>query len=183
MFLSDSSLLQTHVLKSIDSRFQNLCGWTDSNSIGRSPCLPLMRKVAKPQVLSEGEITHPSNYCWFCGMGFSPSVTFGASPQSLIEPSAVCLKADRQTILVCRLAMLAPSSEGARETANCASHPIKLKRHSIYQRTAEPSSSSVDPLIPYFPVIRFANSSTPLPTSASEFSDVSILRISSLVAS
>ena len=28
----------------------------------RNPCLPLTRKVAKPQVLTEGEITCPSNY-------------------------------------------------------------------------------------------------------------------------
>ena len=161
MFLSDSSLLQTHILKSIDSRFQNLCGWAGGNSIGRSPCLPLMRKVAKPQVLTEGEITHLSGFHRFSG-----SATWVSLPQSSLRD--------------------APSSEGARETANCAFHLIKLK--SVINRTAfinERRSRHPAPsiLIPYFPVIRFANSSTPLPTSASEFSDVSILRISSLVAS
>ena len=65
----------------------------------RNSCLPLTRKVsARLVALTEGEIMYRSNYCRFCDMGFSPSVTFGAASQSLIEPSAVCLKADRQTI-------------------------------------------------------------------------------------
>ena len=81
MFLSDSSLLQTHVLKSIDSRFQNLCGWAGGNSISRNPCLPLTRKVAKPQVLSEGEIPYLSNFDALpvLRQGFSPSVGFADS--------------------------------------------------------------------------------------------------------
>ena len=72
------------------------------------------------------------------------------------------------------------------ETANCAFHLIKLKSIRIcaaFIRKRRNRTTAPSILIPYFPVIRFANSSTPLPTSASEFSDVSILRISSLVAS
>ena len=57
MFLSDSDLLLIPVLKSIDSRFQNLRRWTAAGSFV-TLCLPLMRKVAKPQVLTEGEITY-----------------------------------------------------------------------------------------------------------------------------
>ena len=48
--------------------------------------------------------------CWFCGRGFSPSVSFGAAFQSMIETSAVCLKADRQTNGFA--ALPAPSPEG-----------------------------------------------------------------------
>ena len=47
--------------------------------------------------------------CWFCGRGFSPSVSFGAAFQSMIETSAVCLKADRQTN---KFAAFVPESVG-----------------------------------------------------------------------
>ena len=49
----------------------------------RNPCLPLMRKVAKPQVLSEGEITCLSNFdaLLVLRQGFSPSVCAQAHSQ------------------------------------------------------------------------------------------------------
>ncbi len=43
--------------------------------------LPLMRKVSKPQVLTEREITYLSDLCCFCGTGFSPSVCAQARSQ------------------------------------------------------------------------------------------------------
>ena len=56
---------------------------------------------------------------WVGALSLLPPA-YGVAFQSMIETSAVCLKADRQTILVCRLAPTAPSSEGARERA----HPV-----------------------------------------------------------
>ena len=53
--------------------------WSQKN--GRSPCLPLTRKVSKPQVLTEGEKTYLSNYAGLPVLrnGFSPSVGYADS--------------------------------------------------------------------------------------------------------